>query len=779
MFQLDINRDLFLREEIPGHHPLSIGYKDWWREERKRCVEGYWVSGRWMPGTLYFYANYAIIRLNKDHHSKVKSFGHPWLRDLEWEFFYNWTEARGFSGFDEDDYYTCHRIAEKPEEYNEDTLRETHPNLFTPEGKLKRYIPAREYLRMTHREALGRPLFENEAKNMMMMGSRGFGKSYSVAALIAHEWLMDGMTHYTKDNIQNPTSTEIVVGAGDAKFSSDLLSKVVTMIERLPGEIEIGDKYYPSPLAQQGKGSWMPSKRYIATYDKKVGGSWVTRGSQSSIKHVTYKDNPFAANGTRPAIMAFEEIGMFANLIPSHIAGVECMRDGGRKFGSGLYLGTGGDMEGGGTLDASRMFYDPKSYDLLEFDDVWENRGKIGYFVPAYMGLNEYKDKIYGNTDAKAAISFLEGKRAELRDTKSGSSALDGELQNRPLVPSEAFLTKSGNIFPVAELRERLTTLEASDRWTFLETVVHLYFDAESPTGVNYSVDTKNELQPINQFPWTEKNREGAVCLYELPVTDEHGRVPDGLYVIGHDPYASDDPDGESNASIYVLKTKKYLGRYGHDEVVAEYVGRPYAGRKIVNEILLKLSLMYGNAKVYFENVRGNVKEYFEKNKKLHLLAKQPQTVMSKKAAHTGSRGTVPYGYPMSGKHMKIEGLHYIRDWLMEERNDVESDKPIRNLDRIYSKGLLQELIAFNLDGNFDRVMGFMGCVIGLEETYNQYEKEVRDESARNAGKGLSFITNNTSLFRDSNTPMQRKLVDRQKEKLPQYAFEFEALKNK
>ncbi len=731
-----------------------------------------------MPGTLYFYSNFAIIKLNKDEHSKVKSFDHPWLRDLEWEFFYNWTEARGFSGFIDDDEYTCHRMAESPETIDMEYINTSFPNLINKAGVLKRYVAARDYLRMVHDQNQGRPLFENDALNMMMMGSRGFGKSYSVAALIAHEWLMDGMTHYTTGNVKNPTSTEVVVGAGDAKFSSDLLNKVTTMIDRLPGDVEIDEKYYPCPLSQQGKGSWMPSKRFIASYDKKMGGTWVTKGSQSSIKHLTYKDNPFAAAGTRPAIMAFEEIGMFANLLPSHIAGVECMRDGSRKFGSGLYLGTGGDMEGGGTLDASRMFYDPVRYDLLQFEDVWENRGKIGYFVPAYLGLNKFKDD-NGNTNVDSAIKFLQAERSRLRDSKSGSAALDGELQNRPLVPSEAFLTKSGNIFPVAELRERLTTLETADRWSFLETVVHLYFDPNTPTGVNYTVDVKNELQPINLFPWSEPGREGAVVLYELPMTGPEGIVPEGLYIIGHDPYATEDPEGESNATIYVTKTKAHLGRYGHDEVVAEFIGRPYAGRKIVNEILLKLSLFYGNAKIFFENVRGNTKEYFEKNKKLILLAKQPQTVMAKKAAHSsGSRGTVPYGYPMSGKHMKIEGLHYIRDWLMEERGDSEDSRPVRNLDKIYSKGLLQELIGFNLDGNFDRVMGFMGCIIGMEETYNQYEQKIKDESVENSSKGLGFIINNATMFEDPKTQRGRKLIDRQRTPLPQYAFQFEALKN-
>lgn len=130
------------------------------------------------------------------------------------------------------------------------------------------------------------------------------------------------------------------------------------------------------------------------------------------------------------------------------------------------------------------------------------------------------------------------------------------------------------------------------------------------------------------------------------------------------------------------MKTKKYFNKIGHDEIVAMYVGRPYEGRHIVNENLHKLSKFYGNAKIYFENVRGNTKEYFEKVKALHLLAKQPQTVLTKKASYEHTGRNIIYGYPISNAKMKMEGLQYVRDWLLEERSS-EDGKILRNLDRI------------------------------------------------------------------------------------------------
>ena len=131
-----VNKAAFLLKEIPQFHPASEEYLLFWREEKKRCIEGYWVSGVWMPGNLYFYVNFWTILLNKTAHSKTKTPGKPFLRDLEWEFFYNWCEARGFSGFEGDKEFTCNReFIGKPN-----------------------YVPAAEYMRRTHKKNMGCPL---------------------------------------------------------------------------------------------------------------------------------------------------------------------------------------------------------------------------------------------------------------------------------------------------------------------------------------------------------------------------------------------------------------------------------------------------------------------------------------------------------------------------------------------------------------------------------------------------------------------------------------------
>jgi len=60
----------------------------------------------------------------------------------------------------------------------------------------------------------------------MLLGSRESGKSFSVSGLISHNFLTDGATVYSEETIKKPAPVEILVGAEDSKFSTDILKKV-------------------------------------------------------------------------------------------------------------------------------------------------------------------------------------------------------------------------------------------------------------------------------------------------------------------------------------------------------------------------------------------------------------------------------------------------------------------------------------------------------------------------------------------------------------------------
>jgi len=55
-------------------------------------------------------------------------------------------------------------------------------------------------------------------------------------------------------------------------------------------------------------------------------------------------------------------------------------------------------------------------------------------------------------------------------------------------------------------------------------------------------------------------------------------------------------------------------------------------------------------------------------------------------------------------------------------------------------------MAAFNLEGNFDSIMGFMGCIVGLIETHNQYKKTIIEDS-KIVDDITKFISANKFVF--------------------------------
>ena len=51
-------------------------------------------------------------------------------------------------------------------------------------------------------------------------------------------------------------------------------------------------------------------------------------------------------------------------------------------------LGTGGLVSGQAALYAESIFRNPSEYNCITFNDEYENRGTIGYFVPYWKTLN-------------------------------------------------------------------------------------------------------------------------------------------------------------------------------------------------------------------------------------------------------------------------------------------------------------------------------------------------------------------------------------------------------
>ena len=87
---------------------------------------------------------------------------------------------------------------------------------------------------------------------------------------------------------------------------------------------------------------------------------------------------------------------------------------------------------------------------------------------------------------------------------------------------------------------------------------------------------------------------------------------------------------------------------------------------------------------------------------------------------------------------LKNAGAKYIKQWLLKERDVDEHGNILMNLDTICDPGLLEELIAFNNKGNFDRIMSFMMVLFQIEEEGEKEYNEFR-EKQRSATKLLEI----------------------------------------
>jgi len=725
----------FVIGEHPKYHPLSLDYETYWTSMERRCLEGTWEEDRdgelggwrYMPGFLFYYAN--ICKIIDESDDGGTTVDNPLLRDVEWVLSYAWMTARGFSGFEHDNEFTCNRLVLKQEEGKELTPKEQislNKDKYTlkKDGSPKKYVEAREYLYRTHNDNMGKALYNNFALNLMILGARGFGKSFFAAnAIIGHEFNFYGKKYYNETYLDNPSPVEIFVGAALASKSTDLLKKFTLSQEYIKKEVGAygsGEEFIPGFFHNNTTGSLRPNSSYEHKYASKVGGTWVEEGTGTKIAHGVYTtENPQAAVGTRPTVMAIEEVGLVGNLLSVHGANETCMIRT-TKFGSAVYFGTAGNMEK--ITEPKIIFEDPEAYNMVPFKDSWENRTKpIGLFMPAYYVDNSFKDK-NGNTNLQLAFEQEIIERTKRQKAKN-SAALDEYMMARPLIPSEMFLTASGNFFPVAKLRERLIEVEVSNIFEKFSSVGMLHFHNDRKI-VRWEEDvTRKKYVPITgmNLDAYKSNMFGAIVIYEHPTDSMPEATYDrALYKITYDP-VKDDNGGTSLASILVYKS--YVDKTWESEeetlqhdLVAEFIGRPDRVEDI-HDIAIKLAL-YFNAKVMVENNLPDFIRYCSLKKCRHILQPTPWLAISKVIANPTKKYQV--GVSMN-QQLNVQCEQLIRNLLLEDW--IKGEEEFNNkyfLHKLKSPRLLKELIEYDRERNFDHVSSLKLLALWLSQEIEQ-----------------------------------------------------------
>lgn len=445
-------------------------------------------------------------------------------------------------------------------------------------------------------------------------------------------------------------------------------------------------------------------RRRAGFYTKDDYGNVIEMGYKSEIIGVTLKDNPDVVRGKKANLILFEEGGSFSELGAAWQIARPSVEVDGIAFGTMIVWGTGG-TEGSAFETMKDMFYNPDGYNCLGFDNIWDETAttnKCGFFVPQYTNL-DIRDKegkrMYmdedGNTFRKKSLEHILAERQIVISNATSNAAVDRYVAERPITPAEAMLEFNGNIFPKKELQEQLSLLRTNKKLQNHKQVGDLI---QQPDGTIKWIIKKTG--DITHYPLRTKRDEttgaligddptGSIVIWEHPNKD----ASPGLYIAGIDSYDYDESSTTSLGSCFIYKRIQSIEQYS-DIIVAEYTGRPKSAEEFYENV--RKLLLYYNARAMYENQNKGIFVYFTNKHCDYLLADQPDIIND---IVSNSKVNRKKGCHMN-KQIKQWGEGLIKDWLNDE-NSVGK----KNLYNIMSEPLLEELIAYNDNGNFDRCL--------------------------------------------------------------------------
>lgn len=654
----------------------SPAWTDFWFEERQKCIHGISVGGFKITGDHYYYLNFSpIMKVDIENMmqgvfdtDKVEDFPDFWDGDYN----YFWIREIARRG-------VLSPLLESQEDIRL-VLEMEH------EDQMERLKELFESLNL---EVIVEPNYLKGGYNLIVGKSRRKGFTYKAASIAS------------KNYFTVPNSLTIL-GAYDKKYLypkgifTDTYNNI-NFINENTGWV------FPSDVTDQ------PGQGHVkASYTKRINGVDIEKGFKSSIMAPSFQDNSDAARGKGARDVFFEEAGAFGKpglLKKSYKSTIETAGAGIFKTGLVTIFGTSGDMEKG-TADYADMFYRPLAFGLMPFQNIWDENSsnlKCGYFHPANLNMEGFYDS-QGNSDAKGAKEYVLKSRKILEDAGATTEDIQEKMQEIPLSPGEAFAVISVNNFPVTLLNSQIAKVKGNGWQESRSTAVNLEYTGENEVTAIPILD--GSANPITSYRNPPKDKRGCVLIYEQPGDNP----PAGLFKIGYDPVQQET--GTSLASIVVYKGVQANSPY-HSILAAEYIGRTDHPEDM-DRIAEKLAVFY-NAQIMHENMVAGVKTYFQRRKKLNLLAPQPDAVISKNIKK--SKVARVYGCHMDAQgRMADAGERYTKDWLLTVLDYDENGDPVTVIDRTYSLRMLEELVSYHRDGNFDHVSALFMCMFQLQE---------------------------------------------------------------
>ena len=669
----------------PNANPNSE-YGKWIREERRRIWEGYVreSDGEWVTGYMYWFLNYSPMMLSKIREYKDKN-----------------GKKRKSKRAD--------RIEALPECW---------------EGIYWRFHCLDQ--------ASNGGLYNNfdGGQHMAELASRGKGKSYSLASILNHIFVVG-------ENEEAHEKVKGIVTAYQKEYltKDGVLNKFVDMANFCATNTQFPRKRLKNSLQEM---TWIMGYKDVELD--------IERGTQNTVLGVSSKDDESKLRGKRAAKILIEEFGTFPRLVDLYNVLLPSVQEGDIVFGQIYMLGTAGDNESD-FAGAQEIMYNPKGYNMYAIPNVYDkfNQGKpyFVFFFPGYVNRKGCYNENGVSDVIKALIEILMN-RYRVKYNSTDPNTIIKTIAEVPITPAEAIVKTGVNMFPVADLTERLGQLDANPTEYDDVYVGDLVFNKEGQ--VEYK---PTSAMPIRDFPHKDNKIEGAIELYQMPEIDKNtGKPFNDRYILGADPYDDDESNTMSLGSIFVLDLWT-------DRIVAEYTGRPLYADDYY-EICRKLCLFY-NGRLNYEYNKKGLFSHFSTRNSLYLLTDVLDFLKEKQMMKEG------YGNKSKGTNASLAINAYarsrLRSWLlspvpiMQTIDGEEKEVLVPRLFTVRNRALLKELINYNSEGNFDRISAMGMLMLLREDRMIRYQGDVSKEKQEKAnssydGNDPFFKKNYDSRFR-------------------------------
>lgn len=649
----------------PNANPNSE-YGKWVREERRRIWDGYVreSDGEWVTGYMYWFLNYSPMMLSKIREYKDKN-------------------------------------GKKKKSKRADRV-EALPECW--EGIYWRFHCLNQ--------ASNGGLYNNfeGGQHMAELASRGKGKSYSLASILNHIFVVG-------ENEEAHEKVKGIVTAYQKEYltKDGVLNKFVDMANFCATNTQFPRKRLKNSLQEM---TWIMGYKDVELD--------IERGTQNTVLGVSSKDDESKLRGKRAAKILIEEFGTFPRLVDLYNVLLPSVQEGDIVFGQIYMLGTAGDNESD-FAGAQEIMYNPKGYNMYALPNVFDkyNQGKpyFVFFFPGYVNRKGCYNENGVSDVIKALIEILMN-RYRVKYNSTDPNTIIKTIAEVPITPAEAIVKTGINMFPVADLTERIGQLDANPTEYDDVYVGDLVFNKDGQ--VEYK---PTSATPIRDFPHKDNKIEGAIEIYQLPEIDRNtGKPYNDRYILGADPYDDDESNTMSLGSIFVLDLWT-------DRIVAEYTGRPPFADDYY-EICRKLCLFY-NGRLNYEYNKKGLFSHFSTRNSLYLLTDVLDFLKEKQMMKDG------YGNKSKGTNASPAINAYarsrLRSWLlapvpiMQTIDGEEKEVMVPRLFTVRNRALLKELINYNSEGNFDRISAMGMLMLLREDRMMRYQGDVSKEKQERA----------------------------------------------